>query len=71
MRPSSLLLAALALGACARATSRRAARPEPRGAVAALADSATVRKLCADPDEVLARRKACVLRDQSPKSRIF
>jgi uncharacterized protein YcfL len=29
-------------------------------------DSATVRRLCAEPDSVLAGRRTCVLLDQSP-----
>lgn len=43
----------------------------PRGTVAILADTAAVRRMCEQPDSVVAGRKTCVLRNQAAIVKIF
>lgn len=60
------VLAALAAGACARAaTPADTLVPAASAGRFAGLDSGSVRRLCAEPDSVLAGRAACVLRDQA------
>jgi hypothetical protein len=65
-----ILCSVLALGAaCVRpsppgAPGPAAAPARASGLVSVLADTATVRRLCAAPDSVIAGRKVCELREQ-------
>jgi hypothetical protein len=56
-----LALLTLALFGCHGAAQRE---PESAPQRTALMDSSTVRRLCAEPDSVLAGRRSCVLLDQ-------
>ena len=73
LSPAALapLAAALLAGACARPVP-----PAPPIAGAAwngraLRDSTTIRRFCVAPDSVLAGRRPCELRDQSPPLRLW
>ena len=54
-------LLSLALLGCHGAAQRE---PESAPQRTALMDSSTVRRLCAEPDSVIAGRRSCVLLDQ-------
>lgn len=54
-------LLTLALLACHGAAQRESESPPQR---TALMDSSTIRRLCVQPDSVLAGRRSCVLLDQ-------
>jgi len=73
MRLTGVLVAvgAVTTLACARPASRETAGPVAGHRHAALADTATVRRLCIAPADVLAGRRLCVLRDQRVLPRIF
>jgi hypothetical protein len=73
MRLTGVLAAVAAVTAlaCARPAPRATAGPWQATGPAAFADTATVRRLCVVPDDVLAGRRPCVLRDQGVLPRIF
>jgi hypothetical protein len=59
------VLLSIALAACTAPASRREAALSP------VTDTATVRRLCAAPDSVLAGKRACLLRDQRAIIKVF
>lgn len=63
MRRIAMVMLCLPTLAC-QGTARQESQPAARRP--ALVDSATIHKLCAMPDSVLAGRRDCVLKDQSP-----
>lgn len=75
---SHALVVVLAVVAVAQPPGRRLATPTAKASAArsktpppAFVDSAAVRRMCEQPDSVLAGRRACVLRDQAPRIRKF
>ena len=73
MRWRTLPLTLVATTAAAQppAPGRAGRLAPPPGTVAVLADTATVRRICAQPDSVIAGRRACVLRDQRAIVKVF
>ena len=69
MRLCSALLIALGV-ACARPARQSTETVSPVRVAAAL-DTATVRRICAAPDSVIAGQRSCVLRDQRGPIRVF
>ena len=62
------LLLAIPLVSCVGTPHRSASPPIARFSTA---DSATIRRLCVQPDSVLAGRANCELRDQGRLIRVF
>ena len=62
MRHTLLALVILAVAACSSSRPPRDSVATEQQLVVSVTDTATVKRLCASPDSVLARRAPCVLR---------